>query len=714
MSEETSVLNKDLEEELLYLRKENKKLARQITNLQGILDRSKLMSMSRNNLSAMIATEKIRQEKYMNLLLDNCPDIIIMLDNNNRVAYCTENFLRESRWIDAGTVKGRLFGEVFQKFAGQEWIDRVSGLFTQSTLDKKSISIEEALDFSQSDIRRNYIINFTPMLGRDGQAEGSIILFHDMTELVRAKEEAEKASLAKSNFLATMSHEMRTPMNAVIGMTTIGKSAADIDKKDYCLGKISEASTHLLGVINDILDMSKIEANRFELSFTDFEMERMLMRTANVINFRVEEKEQNFAVKIDREIPFSIVGDEQRLAQVIANLLSNAVKFTPQRGSVTLSAHKEKEENGEYSLRFEVSDTGIGITPEQQDRLFQSFAQADSGIARKYGGTGLGLVISKRIVEMMGGRIWVESEFGRGSSFIFTIKAKRGAIEPHMRLPVSEETWKKLRVLAVDDSRDVLEFFRSLAGQKGFHCDTAADGMEALRVIEANKHDPYNIIFVDWKMPDLNGVELTDRIKHAEMGDSVVIMISAHDWSVVEAEAKKAGVDAFISKPLFSSVIFEQIGRCLGSARADAAVDKTHEAVGSFKGKRILLAEDIEINREIAISLLEHTGVSIDCAENGLIAYEMARKNLKSYDLILMDIHMPEQDGYETTRRIRALKLPVAGKIPIIAMTANVFREDIEKCLAAGMNDHLGKPLDMDEVMSKLKTYLTGPEKLPH
>jgi CheY-like chemotaxis protein len=378
-----------------------------------------------------------------------------------------------------------------------------------------------------------------------------------------------------------MSHEMRTPMNAIIGMTAIGKSSEDADRKEYCLDKIDEASRHLLGVINDILDMSKIEANKFELSAAPFDFEGMLRHAVNVVNFRAEEKKQRLSVHIDGDIPSHIVSDEQRLAQVITNLLSNAVKFTPEGGAVALRAEKRAESDGLYTLRISVTDTGIGISAEQQQRLFASFEQADGGISRKFGGTGLGLAISKRIVELMGGRIWVESELDAGATFIFEISARGGA--------------------GADSPQD------------------------------SRQDSPQ----------------------------------SADDRGPVRA-------------------------------RDD----------GVLKGKRLLVVEDVEINREIVEALIEHTGVAIDFAFDGGEAVRKFTTAPGDYDLILMDVHMPNVDGYEATALIRACGAPQARTTPIIAMTANGFREDIEKCLAAGMNDHIGKPIDEDEVIAKLKRHL--------
>jgi len=391
--------------------------------------------------------------------------------------------------------------------------------------------------------------------------------------------EAEAANHAKSAFLANMSHEIRTPINAIIGMTKICKNADSIERKDYALGRIENASTHLLGVLNEVLDISKIEAGRLDLSPVEFNFKKTLKKITAIINFRMEEKKQELSVNIDPYIPEILVGDDQRLSQVIMNLLSNSIKFTPEKGGIRLDAALIEEIDGNCRIRVEVSDTGIGISPEQQERLFTAFGQAESGTNRKYGGTGLGLVISKRIIELMGGKLWVESELGKGAKFIFTALVQRG--------------------------RDTNAAFQQTAGQ---------------------------------------------------MDDSKSM------WSKNE-----------------------------------------------FMGKRLLLVEDIDINREIVITLLEDTGLIIDIAENGKDAVEKIAVSHAQYDMILMDIQMPVMDGYEASHLIRLLEddLIIEHKrLPIIAMTANVFKEDIDACLAAGMDGHIGKPFEIPEVYAVLKKYI--------
>jgi signal transduction histidine kinase/CheY-like chemotaxis protein len=529
-----------------------------------------------------------------------------------------------------------------------------------------------------------------------------------MESLVAAREEALTGARAKSEFLANMSHEIRTPMNAIIGMTSIARSSADVERKNECLTKIGDASAHLLRVINDVLDMSKIEANKFELSPVSFNFEQTLQRIVNVINFRVAEKKQNFTVHIDSAIPPFIISDDQKLAQVITNLLSNAVKFTPEHGVIRLDTRLTEKAGNDCVIKIEVSDSGIGINPDQQARLFNSFEQADSNTSRRFGGTGLGLAISKRIVTMMGGDIEVKSQLGQGASFTFTIRVKEDNGN-NRRMVNPGVNWGNVRVLCVDDDYYIRNYFQEVSVQLGFTCDTAARGEDAVSKID--KDGPYDIYFIDWQMMSMNGIETTRKIKElvksksANVPRSVVIMISAGEMDSIEKDARDAGVDKFLSKPLFPSAIADCINQCIGIE--DHADDSKPETIDRFEGRRVLLAEDVEVNREIVMALLEPTAVTIDCAENGLQAVDMFVPG--RYDMIFMDVQMPEIDGYEATRRIRAKEElhSASSPVPIIAMTANVFLEDVQKCLAAGMNDHVGKPLDFDEVLSKLRDYLT-------
>ena len=517
---------------------------------------------------------------------------------------------------------------------------------------------------------------------------------------------AEIASVSKSTFLANMSHEIRTPLNAIVGMTSIGMSSDETEKMKYCFMKIEEASNHLLGVINDILDISKIEAGKFDLSPVEFGFENMLRRAVGVITFRVDEKKQKLDVHIGKNIPQNLIGDDQRLAQVITNLLSNAVKFTPAHGSISLDSQLVEETNDVCTIQVKVSDSGIGISSEQQKHLFQSFQQAENTITRKFGGTGLGLAISKNIVEMMGGRIWIESEPGKGSVFSFVVKLNKGADKTQGLLTAGINI-KNIRVLAVDSDPKVLAYFKEILQEKGISCDTSASASEALSV--ADKNGPYNIYFIDWKIPGAYGLELARKLKEKAVapGKAVVVMISAAEWSMIESYEKHTWVDRFLTKPLFPSTITDTLAECLGIEKTQLEKNRSSD-INNFEGRTILLVDDVEINREIVIALLKPTNVTVEYAVNGVEAVRMFREAPQKYDMILMDVQMPEMDGYEATRQIRALDIPQAKKIPIVAMTANVFNADIEKSLEAGMNDHIGKPLDINVVLEKLRKYIFG------
>ncbi|MCL1855552.1 MAG: ATP-binding protein, partial [Clostridia bacterium] len=519
--------------------------------------------------------ERSKLQQYINLILANTPNIHLVFDTEGKAVLASEAYLRCGKIPSIEEIQGKSFSELFSPIATNEFLHRMDMLFDNALIRKQTAKIEQCIDFGQDGSLRSYQIHVTPMLYENDAVMGTMVVFHDMTEIIqaqheaeRARESAEQSTRAKSDFLARMSHEMRTPMNAIIGMTSIGKAAPDIEKKDYSFHKIGDTSMHLLGLINDILDMSQIEEGKLDLSYGVFNFESMVNRIVRDMSLRAAEKEQHLVAEVDKNIPLTVISDEQHLAQVITNLLSNAVKSTPEYGSIKLSAVKTAGTSTSCTIRVTVKDTGIGISKEQQEYLFTPFEQADGSVSRKFGGVGLGLSISKRIVEMMGGTIWVESELDKGASFIFDI-----AVQTNAEDTVNDET--------------------------------------------AN-----------------------------------------------------------------------------------------HPDGGNFTGKRILIADDVEINREIIAALLEGTGVEIDFAFDGAEAVEKYLSAPNAYGLIFMDIQMPGIDGYEATRRIRSSGLPEADQIPIIAMTANVFREDVERCLAAGMNGHLGKPIDVNEVIAKLGEYL--------
>ncbi|MDR0323800.1 MAG: response regulator [Treponema sp.] len=510
--------------------------------------------------------------------------------------------------------------------------------------------------------------------------------------------QATVASKAKGEFLSNMSHEMRTPLNAIIGMTIIGRNAQNINQKDYALDKVKNASNHLLGVINDVLDMSKIEANKLELSSIEYNFEQMLQRVITMINFRMYEKNHKFLIDIDSNIPCFITGDDQRIAQVITNLLSNAVKFTPNGGEIRLDALMTEIYGNECELRIEVKDNGIGISPEQQKDLFTAFGQADSGTSRVFGGTGLGLALSRRIVELMDGRIWIESKLGSGAKFIFTIKV-HSSEKTLASLLNPDINHASTNILVISGEEKVRDLFIRTLNSLNINCDATADASEASDMIQKN----YNLYFIDSYVYGINGFEFAEKIREKNKNAFVIMLVSVSEWSDMKETAIDGGIDKHLIKPLFAPMIIDCINENLNCLHEEGS---SGDSSGEFNGKHLLLAEDIEINREIVISLFEGTGMFIDCANNGQEALEMFKLSPEKYDLIFMDLQMPKMDGLEAARHIRAFEAKrgeQAKRVPIIAMTANVFKEDIDNCIAAGMDDHIGKPINFDEIFEKTR-----------
>ena len=557
--------------------RENRKLRREIANLKNIISQEKVASttlLNQQKASTLIQRER---ERFLTLLLANSPSIIFFFSDIGRLEFCTNYFITKAGFKSVAEIQGHTMVDVLSRFLDGPSHEKLLQHSQEVITTNVPAAFDVSFCFDQTGLTQDYTGMLVPMKDEARQGTGLMLMFHDVTDLKRSREEALAANKAKSAFLSNMSHEIRTPMNAIIGMTSIGKLEQDLAQKDDAFEKIESASTHLLGVINDILDISKIESGKMELSNIIFDFSAMMNRVINVISLKVNEKRQRLVIEIAPDIPNALFGDDQHLAQVITNLLSNAIKFTPEEGVITFKAELLTLQDDSCQLKMFVKDSGIGMSAQEQSKLFSIFQQAEAGIARKYGGSGLGLVISKRLLELMGGKIYVESATGQGACFFFTAT---------LRVP--------------------------------------------------------------------NRADVSAEIKNQQ------------------------------------------------SATPDQK--ENHD----FSGKVILLADDVDINLKIVMALLKQTHVMIDTAKDGKEAFTAFAANPERYDLILMDMQMPEIDGLQATRMIRALNTPHALAIPIIAMTANVFKEDIDKCSEAGMNDHLAKPIAIKTVMKVLSRYLHG------
>lgn len=521
-----------------------------------------------------------------------------------------------------------------------------------------------------------------------------------MEDLARAREEALEASRAKSEFLSNMSHDIRTPMNAIIGMTAIAAAnPGDTGKVQDCLRKITLSSRHLLGLINDVLDMSKIESGRMTLSRDLVSLRETVESLVSIVQPQIKAKDQSFDVFIRNILSENVYADSVRLGQVLMNLLSNAIKFTPDGGSITITVTQEDSPRGTEYVRthFRVKDTGIGMSKEFQEKIFDSFEREDQTRVRKTEGTGLGMTITKYIVDTAGGSITLDSEPGRGTEFHVIFDMERvSEDDTEMLLPA----WS---ILVVDDDEPLCRSAAAALEETGVHAEWALDGPTAIDMVQQRheKHRDYYIILLDWKMPGMDGIE-TARELRRRIGEEVpILLISAYDWSDIEAEARAAGVSGFISKPLFKSTLYYGLKPF---ADTDEEQEPVSETKTDFTGRRLLVAEDNELNWEIANELLASVGFALDWAENGKICMEKFQTNPSGYyDAILMDLRMPVMNGLEATKAIRAMEHPDAKSIPIIAMTADAFSEDVSKCLEAGMNGHAAKPLDMPELLRTLQ-----------
>ncbi len=523
----------------------------------------------------------------------------------------------------------------------------------------------------------------------------------------RAREEAEYANRAKSEFLSNMSHDIRTPMNAIVGMTAIAQSHIDNRAQvEDCLQKINLSGKQLLGLINDVLDMSKIESGKLTLNMDPLSLKETMEVICDIIRPQLHDKKQNFDIFIREILCEDVYCDSVRINQVMLNFLSNAMKFTPEGGNISVTLNQEDSPKGKEYVRthFYVSDTGIGMSPEFQTKIFNAFEREDNKRVHKIQGTGLGMAITKYIVDAMGGSIELESALGKGTTFHVTLDLKRvPEKEQEMKLP----PW---RILVVDDNEALCESARITLEELGTRPDTARSGEEAIETGEKahDSGDNYYVILIDYLMEGMNGIETTREIRKLVGGEIPISIISAYDWIEIEDEARAAGVNDFIPKPLFRSTIYRRLYPYTEEgSRAPVTETAPEKYIEELSGLRILLAEDQYVNAVVATTLLQEEGAEVDLAEDGAIAVEKFKESEPGYyDLILMDLRMPNKNGLEASREIREMDRPDAGKIPIIAMTADAFSEDVKKCMDAGMNAHLSKPIDMELLRRTISRYV--------
>ena len=549
------------------------------------------------------------------------------------------------------------------------------------------------------------------MVAQEAAEEALALAVDARREAEKAQRRAERATQAKSEFLSNMSHDIRTPMNAIVGMTAIATANMDNQQQvQNCLRKISTSSRHLLGLINDVLDMSKIESGKMSLTYDRVSLRELMESIVSIVQPQIKAKHQEFGVSILDITSENVLTDSVRLNQVLLNLLSNAVKFTPEKGHIQVTMKQEPSAKGENYVRVMlwVKDNGIGMAPEFMEHLFDSFAREDNARVHKTEGTGLGMAITKYIVDTMGGEIHVNSAQGEGTEFFLALDMEKAeATEADMVLP----SWN---MLVVDDDRTLCESTVSALRSIGLNAEWTLSGEEAIRKVEQHhkNQDDYQIILLDWKLPGMDGLATAHALRE-RMGENIpILLISAYDWSEIEEEARAAGISGFIAKPLFKSTLFYGLRQYVqGGENAPEAEEAQAETEGSsLEGVRVLVAEDNELNWEIASELLSEYGLILDWAENGQLCVEMLERSEPGYyKAVLMDIRMPVMTGLEATRAIRQLEHPDHG-LPIVAMTADAFSEDVQKCLDAGMNAHVAKPIDVREVLRLLEKFIAEQE----
>jgi PAS domain S-box-containing protein len=636
--------------------------------------------------------EIFRSHQMLEELLQNAPVGIYWKDLDGKYLGCNHIAAK-----NLGITPEELIGQTNRNYMEQDAAEK-STQHDRMIIESKTVCMNFlSIMTTKTGEKKLFKINKVPLFNEDGDVYALLGVAEDITEqhkkekeLIQAKQDAKAASRAKSDFLSHMSHEIRTPLNAIIGLTHVASESDDKEQIKDMLDKVNTSSKHLLSIVNDILDISRIEAGKLSVSSSEIDLIAVIEEAVGIVMQRADEKKQRLSLFIDEALPKYVLSDAIRLKQVLMNLLFNAVKFTPEGGEIALRAHVQKSQNSQVIVKFSVTDNGIGIDQDSVDKLFHPFEQADSTSTRMYEGTGLGLAISRSIVKLMGGEIGALGEQGKGSTFYFILPLKVADTEP----PSIDVAFEDLNVLVVDDDEETCLYMNSLFSQFGVNAKWVLSGKDAVEAVNNAADKAYNVVFVDWHMPGMNGIETVREVRRICGPDTFVIMFSMFEWGEIEHQAKEVGVSMFLTKPIFPSRLFNALSQICKRPKAKTRTSKTNTQ--TLNGRKILVAEDIEINQYILNELLKNTGAVLTPAMDGRQALDIFKAQDGGFDAILMDIQMPVMDGLEATRQIRTSGVSGAESIPIIAMTANVFKEDIDRALMAGMDAHIGKPIDAD------------------
>ena len=698
---------------VLYTRRESGRVC--FANISASITRHPLTG----DVVAFITEQEYNSEKVNEILTDR-----ILAEQFDMVAYLIDGrygvTIGEAAKVKHGSIFPTTNSGSYQTYLDNQVYSVLSGDEEHRTKMIDALSLKTVKE--QLAIKDPYVVNISiEMDGEtyykqfdfykvDSEAEFYVLLKSDTTEIQKehmklneqlksALEAANQANVAKTAFLSSMSHEIRTPMNAIIGLDSIALNDPDLPERTReHLEKIGGSARHLLGLINDILDMSRIESGRMTIKNEEFSFSEMLEQINTMVGSQCQDRGLTYNCRLEGPVDDFYIGDAMKLKQVIINILGNAVKFTPAPGAITFTVERTAQFEGQSTLRFVMKDTGIGMDKEYLPKIFEAFSQEDENKANKYGSTGLGMAITKNIVELMNGNIAVESEKGVGSTFTVNVTLRNSSRKSRHLGDVNPQ---ELKVLVIDDDKVACEHAKIVLGEIGIEADIVGSGKEALDIIQlkAARRQDYNLIFVDWKMPEQDGVEVTREIRKIIGSESAVIVLTAYNWDDIIDEATEAGVDSFMSKPLFASNVVS----AFQSAMANKQVMVEEKPLAELTGRKILLAEDMLINAEIMKELLKMREIEVDHAENGQIAVDMfAESEPGTYDAILMDVRMPVLDGLGATEMIRALDREDAKNVPIIAMTANAFDEDVQRSLQAGMSAHLTKPVEPERLFTTL------------